>query len=515
MVVVAKLESTMTRSMSLRPFSRRAKADDSIIRGAAIIRDHIKMLDVSHESSEGPEHPLVSRTSGSNSNRVPTSSSSFDEDTNFSDPWAKITPSRSSTDIMGRPVSPDEKKEDAATIGFDSVTAGETFASSGSPAEWAARALNNYYEEDDDDDISVNLSVRSSQPDTDPCPPVTPPRRPKSKSVGVAKVTTCNLVSPMASKDGGDEEDVNDSSTYDFVDRFYNAEDEFDMQDYDDVVGAKSYLPKEMRKPLGRSGVKRVQEKKKQAQMLQLVTSMSESESSKSPRRRKPIKCNVRKDVISPLSAQYNRLRQDPAYIHAEKAGHVWQSLVGCQIRFPSSWWNGARGPPLGLTGSHMWQFFGRYPSNNPNLRRYCKHRSAPGRLLLHIVVQDLVSWQPVQDIVVGCFDPNARGIRRTDQAQLGMQDYRELWLAVRKRSDSVSVIDSLLAQGRSWQDDESRSPLGPEERVTNSNVRAVFGEEPPVESIFVHESTLYERLVAGQPREVPPLFLVREFVFC
>ncbi|KAL7570340.1 hypothetical protein ACA910_017183 [Epithemia clementina (nom. ined.)] len=487
-----------------RPFSksrRRARADDSIIRGAAIIRDHINRLDVSNESEE-PDRPLVS----SRRRNLVYSSSFEEDDTSISDPWLKrgLSRCKSVNDKQPRPVSPVQKKE-AIITGFDSITAGETFGSNGSQGDWAEQALNN------SEDVSLCVSVRSSQPDTDPCPQVTPPNRPKTKTLkAAAKMTTRDRVASVISADQGDDDNKDNSNSYDFVDRYYAEEEEFDMRDYDEVVGQKSYLPKEMRTTLTPT----ISNKEKNSP-LRILSFASSKQEIDAQRRRKYKGSDVATDVISPLSIEYYRLRQDPAYIHAQKAGHVWQSLVGCQIRFPSTWWNGARGPPMGLTGNQTWQFFGRYPSNNPNLRRYCKHRSAPGRLLLHIVVQDLVTWKPVQDIVVGCFDPNARGIRKTPQAQPGQDERRELWLAVRKRSESVSVIDSLLAQGRSWKDDESRSPLGPKQRVTNVNVRAVFGEEPPVESIFVHESTLYERLVSGRGREDPPLFLVREFVFC
>ena len=120
-----------------------------------------------------------------------------------------------------------------------------------------------------------------------------------------------------------------------------------------------------------------------------------------------------------------------------------------------------------------------------------------------------------MQDIVVGCFDPNSRGIRKGNSANPDTEEQRDLWLAVRKRNSSISVIDSLLSQGRTWHDGVSKGPLGPDQRTTNNNVRAIFGESPPVETIFVHESTLYERLMAGKGNgQGPPIFLVREFVF-
>jgi len=376
------------------------------------------------------------------------------------------------------------------------------YHSVGNEQDWADRALSG-------EDGSVALSVRSRQPDTDSCDPLTPPR-PK-KNVGATEVSTYNRVGTVVS-----DEENEKSNKRDLIQPNYPDE----IDDYDDKYAEPSYLPKQMRDTGG--SLKRKGGKNRKAGILQLVTSNNELDigSNSTPesheeQHQKRLQRNTIDQVVSPLSVEYSMLMQDPAFRHAQNSGHLWQSLVGCQIRFPSSWWNGARSPPVGFDGKNRpWKFFGRYPSFNPNLRRYVKHRSAPGRLLLHIVVQDLVTWKPVQDIVVGCFDPGSRGIRRTVHAESGSQDLRELWLAVRKRTDSISVIDSLLAQGRSWLDCESKGPLGPEQRITNSNVRAVFGEEPPVETIFIHESTLYERLIAGKDQG-PPIFLAREFVFC
>eukprot|EP00522_Entomoneis_paludosa_P001380 CAMPEP_0172476064 /NCGR_PEP_ID=MMETSP1065-20121228/70189_1 /TAXON_ID=265537 /ORGANISM="Amphiprora paludosa, Strain CCMP125" /LENGTH=484 /DNA_ID=CAMNT_0013234279 /DNA_START=406 /DNA_END=1860 /DNA_ORIENTATION=+ len=484
----------------MRPLSsgnRRGKADDSIIRGAAIIRDHIHRLTDSFESDD---QPLVSETSGSGSNSK--ASHAVDEEDNFSDPW--VTKGPLIRKNPPRVVSPVNKHDDE-TFGFDSLSGNGTFNSSGQPVEWANRAMS--------EDNSVALSVRSRQPDTDSCDPLSP-QRPKKKDLGVTQVTTYNLVGPIASIDDSD-----DKLGYSFVD---------DEDEDDGIGGEHSYLPRDMRENSNLVSARNNNRRKsggRKARILQLVTSNGDSPNS-SPgsqqerARRKRNQLGSTSDdgmdqVVSPTSVEYSMLLQDPAFRHAQKAGLLWQSLVGSQIRFPSSWWNGARSPPMSLDGrKRQWQFFGRYPCFNSNLRRYVKHRSSPGRLLLHIVVQDLVTWKPVQDIVVGCFDPNSRGIRRTSQAEPGKEDCRELWLAVRKRSETISVIDSLLAQGRSWLDCECKGPLGPDQRITNSNVRSVFGEAPPVETIFIHESTLYERLVAGKDQG-PPIFLVREFVFC
>lgn len=196
----------------------------------------------------------------------------------------------------------------------------------------------------------------------------------------------------------------------------------------------------------------------------------------------------------------------------------LWQSLVGQQVRFPSRWWNGARTPPLGvLAGDAPWQFLGRHPvRSNSGLNELVKNRSSPGRLLLHIIVLDLVSLRPLQDIAIGVFHPNARGIRTTFQADYDQEKNRDVWIAVRKRLDAASAVDSLLSRGQPWEHHAWKSPLGRRRRVTNDNVRAVFGEEPPLETLFVPESELYERLSNSLHRKLrlaPAVAILEEFV--
>jgi hypothetical protein len=218
--------------------------------------------------------------------------------------------------------------------------------------------------------------------------------------------------------------------------------------------------------------------------------------------------------VPSPISEENSALRKDPAYQHAQNAGFLWQSLVGQQIRFPRQWWGGARTPPMGAKSDAKWQYLGRYKvqSNKP-LNNMVRSRVAPGRLLLHIVVQDLMTWKPVQDVVIGCFHPNARGIRGTEHADPKEESNRDIWLAVRRRSDAVSAVDSLLMVGKSWEASANASPLGPRQRVANDNVRAVFGEEPPVETVFALESDLYQQLSNLSPGKSAPLKLLEEYV--
>ena len=149
----------------------------------------------------------------------------------------------------------------------------------------------------------------------------------------------------------------------------------------------------------------------------------------------------------------------------------------------------------------------------------------------MHIIVQDLMTRAPLEDVVIGCFHPNAKGIREGERALARLERSRDLWMAVRKRSlVAVSAVDSLLCNNSNsagddewpgggcdgWATTSSRSPLGHGRRVTNANVRSVFGEKPPLETIFMAEDELYERLSVRILDEsmAPALAILREFVF-
>lgn len=225
----------------------------------------------------------------------------------------------------------------------------------------------------------------------------------------------------------------------------------------------------------------------------------------------------------SVILEQYNELVRDPAYTHAQNAGYIWQSIVGQHVHFPKQWWNGARGPPTGEEGL-PWMYFGRHTVHqNIVLNQLVKGRASGGRLLLHVIVQDLVTRTPIQDITIGCFHPNAKGIRREGPPLKRLEDCRDIWMAIRKRNhQSVAATDSLLYSQSNWDGNHSmcRSPLGPGQRVTNTNIRSVFGDKAPLETIFLSEGELYERLSSRITQLTldgavsPPLAILQEFVF-
>jgi hypothetical protein len=218
--------------------------------------------------------------------------------------------------------------------------------------------------------------------------------------------------------------------------------------------------------------------------------------------------------VPSPLSVEYEMMMHDPAFCHAKNAGLLWQSLVGQQVRFPTTWWNGARGPPMGIVDGDdapaapdaKWEYFGRTTVNGSrHLNRLVPNRGKPGRLLLHMVV--LEEGRPVADAAVGVYHPSARGIRPGESSARDLDRARTLWIALRKRSASCALLE--LPHMQDLFPERGRTPLENRKRITNQNMRAVYGDQAPLETLFVPQQELELRLA----RPDPILALVREFV--
>ena len=247
--------------------------------------------------------------------------------------------------------------------------------------------------------------------------------------------------------------------------------------------------------------------------------------------------------MIGPRSLFHNELEQDPAYNHAMKAGTLWQSLCSQHVRFPALWWDGTKpaGPPLGCTRKTRWSYLGRHRvRGNAKLNSFVGNRGSSGRLLLHLIVLDAVRYggKPIEDICVGCYHPSARGIRTTSSHNPLLENSRDVWIAHRRRwNEQVFVNDNndssdtkggtsgynkddcnedscwataiellLRYQNRNCVDETPVSPRSWRKReitgyknlavaVSNSNLKAVFGSKPPVQTAFVKEDELYELL--------------------
>jgi hypothetical protein len=233
------------------------------------------------------------------------------------------------------------------------------------------------------------------------------------------------------------------------------------------------------------------------------------------------------KTIPSLVGYEGSLLVRDPAYRHAQQAGMLWQSMVGQHIRFPSRWWNGARAPPMGVNDADTvkWTYYERHSvRRHPVLNQLIRSRASAGRLLLHVLVQDIISRQVILDIAIGCFHPNAKGVRRTERALRSEEESREIWLATRSRtqtSSCVSPIDQLISHHSNVGPSGcTKSPIAAEVRVTNVNVRSVFGDTPPLETVYVVENEIQERLtrrgVSATTTGQTPLSmkLLQEFVF-
>lgn len=213
-------------------------------------------------------------------------------------------------------------------------------------------------------------------------------------------------------------------------------------------------------------------------------------------------------NVVPPRSIEYCSLLRNPGFCHAQQAGILWQSLVSQHVRFPSQWWNGSRTPPMGVGTGKPWTHVGRHRvRENPFLQQLVPSRGSAGRLLLHVIIRDDRTAEPFMDLAIGCFHPNARGVRTSFRYDPSVQSCRDFWLAFRNRSERVSLIDSLLLHEKTAEE----SPLGGKHAVDNNNMRAVFGEMPPVHTIFTLESELYAILSLRRDGWLPPAAILLE----
>lgn len=213
-------------------------------------------------------------------------------------------------------------------------------------------------------------------------------------------------------------------------------------------------------------------------------------------------------NVLPPRSAEYRILLRNPGFCHAQQAGILWQSLVSQHVRFPSQWWNGFRAPPMGVGTRKPWTHVGRHRvRENPFLEQLVPSRGSGGRLLLHVIIRDDRTAEPFMDLAIGCFHPNARGVRTSFHYDPSVQSCRDFWLAFRNRSEKTSLIDSLLLHEKIPEE----SPLGGKHAVDNNNMRAVFGELPPVHTIMTLESELYELLSLRRDGSLPPAAILLE----
>mmetsp|Transcript_20846 Transcript_20846/g.49493 ORF Transcript_20846/g.49493 Transcript_20846/m.49493 type:complete len:559 (+) Transcript_20846:405-2081(+) len=217
--------------------------------------------------------------------------------------------------------------------------------------------------------------------------------------------------------------------------------------------------------------------------------------------------------MISPSSYIYGELYDnDEGFRHAVSAGNLWQSLSSQHVKFPALWWDGSseptRGPTMGSVQKFLWTYLGRHRvQGDRKLNSLIGNRGSSGRLLLHLVVRDVITGETIEDIACGCYHPNARGVRTTQNASPQLESCRDIWIAHRRRhrsSNGDSTIESLLKHQLREQNERRRAnggtamsmdtPLGnPNQRIHNGNMKDVFGSKPPLFTVFVDESDLFE----------------------
>jgi hypothetical protein len=236
--------------------------------------------------------------------------------------------------------------------------------------------------------------------------------------------------------------------------------------------------------------------------------------------------------LVPPSSHLYEDLLRDPAYQHALQAGTLWQSLCSQHVRFPAHWWDGLEGgPPLGTPEKFPWRYLSRHRvKNDQKLNALIGNRGSSGRLLMHLVVRDKTTGEPLEDICCGVYHPNARGVRTTPEFDPRIEDCRDIWIAHRRRYNvpkqrggaggaSMSMIESWL-----FKQNKNRvfaSPLGAGIEgqsstydVHNRNLKAVFGEKPPLFTVFVNESELLELFKDGKAARSPAsVILLRRYL--
>jgi hypothetical protein len=498
--------------------SRVAAADSLVLRGADVIRQQIRKQ-LAEDSRYAENAHRVQSELATKTTRPIVMACSVEEDDDFSDPWAgtNTNSDRSNRNMatcipaVGPPlVRSTPLRAPAITIQFSSDDSSTcSFPTIDDTSEWA--------------DLSTILEDEEALP---PC--ATPPSWGKT----IDKSHRQQQQQQQQQHQQQQRFETKNTNTIHYDDDYA-----FVSNDYEGNAAAtwKSTVPsddfiyssptKNFFNDKGADGsfvqpeypIQRQQQGNSRPHSISPVISEKTASTTKSDGGRDDSIISLLDDIPSPLSIDYTMLSQDPAWRHALGAGLLWQSLVSQLVKFPSAWWNGRRGPPLG--GSRLpWRFCGTSRvRGHPDLNRNVANRGKKGRILLHVVLQDMMEGDAVLDIAIGVFHPNARGVRRSERPVPELESCRDVWLAVRKRVDVPSVVDRLLLQQHQGNNgvqvvNETKSPLA-HRRVTNENIRAVFGDEPPLETIVLPETYLHERL-SLKSNLLPVMVILEAFVF-
>jgi hypothetical protein len=231
--------------------------------------------------------------------------------------------------------------------------------------------------------------------------------------------------------------------------------------------------------------------------------------------------------MIAPSSYLYGELLKEPGYRHALEAGTLWQSLCSQHVHFPALWYDGdepAR-PPMGCSRKgvnqqhSVWKYFGRHRvQGDLKLNGLIGNRGSSGRLLLHIVVTS--PFGAVADVCVGCFHPNARGVRMQRVHDPALEPCRDVWTGHRQRdTQKKSRIEQLLQHyNKGLVDITPLGGAGSKQAnhltIDNRNLKAVFGARSPLFTLFVPEDELYDLLQRNVSARCPAsIVLMRQYL--
>jgi hypothetical protein len=540
------LSSNKKKQRSYKKNYHQSGDDSSILRGAEILRRQILQLDDSLDDDEalllGPGHCFSNdaiqrmdylEPQDEDDDEDGSSQSSSDD---WSDPWRGTNNTRSLHDQQG-----EQQAIIPLTASWGEEEEAEEKTAFGFPAEedaglWAHLSDS---EDDEDDDNTVLLLERAKQQQQQPPPPPPPPRVSPDNSPEIFIGRNGTLRTKVEETYIVQRVDGMDTSTFDSS---------FDDGSLLHLIhlgsDERSYLPGGLVPVLDTSRTssgspfiltRKFEDRSfptdSHSHALDLLTDLAQSEEAeekeetayllKATKRdrnarmmalpKEPSPCD---HIVPPKTPQYEALMKDPGFLHAQRAGTLWQSLVSQHVRFSSKWWNGARSPPMGVAERRLWNYAGRHRvKENHFLNGFVRNRGSAGRLLLHVIVRDIMTGIPIQDIAIGCFHPNARGVRMSSAFDPSLEDCRDIWVALRQRVDDISVIESLLKRNED-DDNISESPLGGKHAVDNTNMRAVFGETPPVNTVFVAESEVYELFSHHLDGHTPPAaMLLQQFL--
>ena len=184
-------------------------------------------------------------------------------------------------------------------------------------------------------------------------------------------------------------------------------------------------------------------------------------------------------------------LHDNEAYLHACRAGKVWQSLIGQFIRFPPDWklQDMFNNSAVTTTKSNtQWKYISRSKIRASEiLNEIVPNPCSPGRVLLHISVKDLSSSEVSQEFVIGVSHPK----HILDQRRMIDidDDTRLVWMALREKNEGLGYDDCTMLHGSSsksmsllrpllgkgYEDGGKLSPLGNKKSlVSNNNIRTV-----------------------------------------